>query len=76
MTDIVIVGIGSHKNNAITTMVIDSSRSTNEHIVLDLHSLKWSLGETVRLSIASLHNQPIYPKMYYIDNFANLQPVG
>ena len=39
------------------------------------HSFE-ALKKDVRLFIASLHNQPIYPKMCYIDIFVNLQPVG
>ena len=35
-----------------------------------------AVAKAVRLFIASLHSQPMYPKMRSIDFFDNLQPVG
>ena len=40
-------------------------------------SLTWGVGESCTiLFIASLDNQPMYPKMCSIDIFVNLQLVG
>ena len=38
--------------------------------------LRGVLARTVRLYIASLHNQLMYPKMCSIDIFVDIQPVG
>ena len=40
-----------------------------------VHSF-WALAKAVRLFIASLYNQPMYPKMWSIDIFVSPQPVG
>ena len=46
------------------------------HIVFDLWSHIWALSKAVRLFIASLHNQSMYPKMCSIDIFDDLKLVG
>ena len=64
------------QNKVITSPQWWSGRSMATHIVLHLLSLIWGFGKRCRLSIASFHNQPMYPKMSSIDIFVNLLPTG
>ena len=79
MLTIVIISLSAaailHK--VIAAMVIGQLDGDYTHILCSIcfHSF-WALAKDVRLFIASLHNQPMYPKMCSIDIFVNLQPVG
>ena len=56
----------------------NGNRATRRPTILfsiSFHS-SGALTKAARLFIAPLHNQPMYPKMCYVDIFANLQLVG
>ena len=65
----------SPRFNWYTTVITTMARRPHILCTIWCRSLG-ALATAVRLYIASIHNQPMYPKMCSMDIFVNLQPVG
>ena len=71
------VGTAHFTQNTDSKVITGDRDARQPHILCSIcvHSL-WALMNAVGLFIASLHNQPMYPKMYSIGIFDNIQKVG